>query len=452
MNEKQQILQIIQNNTKKIISKVKKAGLWDWVLSQLPVKYKDISNETEILYLVLNEEASPICTGGNKCYFWNMQQGFSIRCNRSNVNCICKKQYLKSDQWLDINLKAKQKREFTLKKHYGVSNPSQSKEIQERKIQTNIEKFCCAWGVQSNIIKEKISKTSYDKYGVANVLQRPELRKKLTEYRTKNLDQLLEKTQKTNLVKYGFVCSLNNPEIQQKSINTNLQKYNVSWVTQSLEMKKKSKETCLRKYGVSNPMQSADILKNISDNEKKISGRTWNSQRHFTTETYNLLINPELLQNEINLYGVPFLAKQLNIAHKTLYNAVDKYNLLLSENNSYEAEIANWLDINHILYIRNDRTQLKPKELDFYLPDQNIAIEFQGTYWHMDPQIFEATAYNFSTHKTAEQHWINDKNKINLCFNKGIELIIIWENEWNSNKNYIKSQILKTIDEAKELI
>ena len=34
--------------------------------------------------------------------------------------------------------------------------------------------------------------------------------------------------------------------------------------------------------------------------------------------------------------------------------------------------------------LKNDRTLLNTKELDIYLPDENIAIEYDGLYWHSD--------------------------------------------------------------------
>lgn len=34
--------------------------------------------------------------------------------------------------------------------------------------------------------------------------------------------------------------------------------------------------------------------------------------------------------------------------------------------------------------IKNDRKVLDGKELDVYLPEKNLAIEFNGLYWHSD--------------------------------------------------------------------
>lgn len=48
-------------------------------------------------------------------------------------------------------------------------------------------------------------------------------------------------------------------------------------------------------------------------------------------------------------------------------------------------------------------------ELDIWIPDMKIAIEFQGDYWH-NPLLFPKTAYN-------------DIEKSIQCKEKGITLV-----------------------------
>lgn len=74
----------------------------------------------------------------------------------------------------------------------------------------------------------------------------------------------------------------------------------------------------------------------------------------------------------------------------------------------------------------NDRTILSPKELDIYIPDKKIAIEFNGLYWHSE-----------QSGKTRNYH----KEKWELCKQKGIQLITIWEDDWRYKKDVIKSML-----------
>lgn len=76
---------------------------------------------------------------------------------------------------------------------------------------------------------------------------------------------------------------------------------------------------------------------------------------------------------------------------------------------------------------RNDRTVIKPKELDFWFPELNKAIEFDGKYWHKD---------------TVEK----DNLKNEICVNKGINLLRITELKWLNNTSEIKEQIYKFLN------
>ena len=59
---------------------------------------------------------------------------------------------------------------------------------------------------------------------------------------------------------------------------------------------------------------------------------------------------------------------------------------------------------------RNDRSVLESKELDFYIPEKQIAIEFNGIYWHGE---LNGKGRNYDLNKTRE------------CEDKGIKLIHI---------------------------
>lgn len=74
------------------------------------------------------------------------------------------------------------------------------------------------------------------------------------------------------------------------------------------------------------------------------------------------------------------------------------------------------------------RNIISPYELDIYIPDKNVAIEFNGTYWHSSLQ------------KDSNYHY----NKSSLCEEKGIRLIHIWEYEWmNERQQPILKNIIK---------
>ena len=73
----------------------------------------------------------------------------------------------------------------------------------------------------------------------------------------------------------------------------------------------------------------------------------------------------------------------------------------------------------------NDRELLNGYELDIFIPSKNIAIEFNGLYWHSDDK------------KDKYYHLM----KTELCEQKGVHLIQIFEDEYHNSKDIILSKI-----------
>lgn len=66
--------------------------------------------------------------------------------------------------------------------------------------------------------------------------------------------------------------------------------------------------------------------------------------------------------------------------------------------------------------LSGDRKIINPLELDIYVPSLNLAIEFNGNYWHSYPK------------KPKTYH----TEKSRICEDKGIRLIHIYEYQWNN--------------------
>lgn len=83
----------------------------------------------------------------------------------------------------------------------------------------------------------------------------------------------------------------------------------------------------------------------------------------------------------------------------------------------------------------SNRTILNGKELDIYLPELNLAFEFNGLYWHSE------------LHKDRRYHL----EKTKLCADKGINLIHIWEDDWDNKVEICKSIILNKIGKSERI-
>ena len=87
--------------------------------------------------------------------------------------------------------------------------------------------------------------------------------------------------------------------------------------------------------------------------------------------------------------------------------------------------IYEWLP--HDRIIGSDMEQISPLELDIYLPDFGLAIEYNGLYRHSE--------------SSGKKQWYH-RHKFDLCKKKDIKLITIFEDEW-VNKKEIVTNILR---------
>ena len=95
--------------------------------------------------------------------------------------------------------------------------------------------------------------------------------------------------------------------------------------------------------------------------------------------------------------------------------------------------------------IENDRNVLEAKELDIYLPDLKIGIEYNGDYWHANPLYYKENDV-VCEGKLAKDIWKNDEYKQKLCVEKGIKLITVFETEWIQTRNLVLNKIKNIIN------
>ena len=88
-----------------------------------------------------------------------------------------------------------------------------------------------------------------------------------------------------------------------------------------------------------------------------------------------------------------------------------KFMILLLKNTNYKVT-------------QRRRDIIKPYEIDIFIEDLKIGIEYNGIYWHSDK------------FKNNNLHY----NKLMLCKDNGIKLIQIFEDEWNDNKEIVLSK------------
>jgi very-short-patch-repair endonuclease len=103
----------------------------------------------------------------------------------------------------------------------------------------------------------------------------------------------------------------------------------------------------------------------------------------------------------------------------------------------YEIFVESFFTKNNIKYKRNIRKTIYPLELDFYLPEYNVAIEVDGIYWHGEKKG-----------KDKNYHL----NKTNLCKDKNIKLLHITDYELKFKKRIVESKLKSILNISKRKI
>ena len=273
-------------------------------------------------------------------------------------------------------------------KKLGVENPFQSERIKGKIKKTLMYKYGVDHPMKSDVIKSKSIKTNLKNLGFENPFQ---------------CEDIKEKIKKTSLKNYGFEHPMQSELVKDRLKKSNLEKYGFEHPMQFDEIKKKSLEN-RKEYIIDNIFKSHKDLIEV-DFEKKIY-----TLKCDNNESHNYQISQSLLNNR----------KSTNTMLCTKCNKIN------DNSSGVENKVCQFLDSLSIRYEKNVKNLIKG-ELDIYIPEKNIAIEFNGLYWHSD--------------KFKDKNYHLDKTE--QCSKIGIHLIHIWEDDW-SFKNKIVKSILKS--------
>ena len=155
-------------------------------------------------------------------------------------------------------------------------------------------------------------------------------------------------TKEAVLKKYGVEYSTLLTSMKEKSRKTNLKRLGVEYPTQNEYVKNKVKNTVKRKYGVNNVFQSQEIKNKIRKTVK-------------------------------DKYGTEYATQNLEVKQKILDTTKEKGSFEVSDE-----------EANFFLYLKELDPQTEPQILnpitkstiDFYLPNYNLWIQYDGDYWH----------------------------------------------------------------------
>ena len=313
--------------------------------------------------------------------------------------------------------------------------PSCNNEVQKTK-RGQWKKHCsikCKVTHNSILGAEKRKATCLERYGSTT---------NLTHETTK------QKTKNTLLEKYGVEHPMDSTIIKEKLKNTVFKNHGVKNVSELDSVKKKKIDSYIQHYGVEHPLQSAEVQERRKINSIKKYGVDHYSktpdfkadhpnQSHILPDNFKKLKNPDwLIENE--KYPCSYLAEILGVTKDTVAKSYRRFGIKKDTISSHgEISILEIIKQNYDgEVIKNCRNIISPLELDIFLPDKKIAFEYDGIFWHSE-----------LNGKDKNYHL----NKTKLCENLGIRLIHIFENEWEENKNIVKSRIENIFGNSKKI-
>jgi len=237
---------------------------------------------------------------------------------------------------------------------YGVDNVSKLQEIQMKKENTCMKNHGVKVSFNSSKIKEQITNTYIEKYGVDNPFKSDTIKTQikqtnLQKYGVENPQQnkiIKNKTKKTCLEKYGVENVLKLERVIEKRNKICLEKYGDEIILRTELGKQRAKQTCLEKYGVEYPHQVPEIAEKSSKNS-------------YRKKTYILPSGNELL-----CQGYEPLA-------------LDK---LLKEDNILEEDIITGCKNVPQIWYDDENGKKHRHYVDIYIPSQNRCIEVKSTW------------------------------------------------------------------------
>ena len=87
---------------------------------------------------------------------------------------------------------------------------------------------------------------------------------------------------------------------------------------------------------------------------------------------------------------------------------------------------------------------------DLTIIDLKLIFEFNGDYWHCNPEKWTADQINKSKNKTAKEIWDYDLAKKNTAEKHGYKVIYIWESEYIKDPIGILQKCLEEINKERD--
>lgn len=284
--------------------------------------------------------------------------------------------------------------------------------------------------------REKSLQTNLERYGSNHYNQTQEFKDFIKQRRKSRTSEEIEnysKICKERFLKlYGVTSPACLPEVQQK--------ISYALKNRSEDEKQKTKEyqikNSLEKYGYESWNQSPEVIQKKMKTFAKNYKNGHNSREHFTNyENFN---KKYVLNNfvENGYFLIHDFGKYFNFSYSASFRHKEKLGIFIpNKANRYksQADLYNAINIENKMF--NKRGIIKDKELDIFLSDYNLAIEYDGLMWH------SFGISTFEPHDNLDKEDINHLlYKTELCKKLNINLLHFYDtDDAELTKSYINN-------------
>lgn len=301
----------------------------------------------------------------------------------------------------------RQKIERTMLERYGVTHPSYSPELLEKKRQNNIKK-----------------------YGVGNHLLREEMRVRSSTAIKENQESIQERIKETCMTRYGVSHSSKSETVKNKVKQTNLERRGVEWVMQDPEVLERARQTNLERRGVEWVMQDPEVSKSGVESHREIY------LSNLSDFANKVLTDAKTLQESVDMIGTVATADACGVCVATIHRYMDFHGIDRQKQGPTRIEnfVETILTSNNIHYIKNDRKVLGGLEIDFLIPSLMLGIECNGLFYH---------SYNPKASVVGSNK--RDYEKTDLAASRGVKLLSFYEDDFKERPLIVESIILNSL-------
>lgn len=274
-------------------------------------------------------------------------------------------------------------------------------------------------------------------------------RKRFYEENPEAWEQKVEKTKQTNLKKTNgkYTSNLATPEHREFTKNKFMKEKGVPHHMHIPEIKEKVKvegkwffetdefiQKKLEDWGENgHPMTRDNVLQKRRRERIRVLGRDIDhTQKHIPQEVLDILNDREQLSKLYDEHGFHGkVAHELGVHQSTIQRACSRLGIEAKENHTVSAmELELREYVISLVGTENVETNINMfgrNNFDIFIPPKNIAIEFNGVYWHSD----EFKDKNYHQKRSV------------TCMNNDVLLIHVWEDDWKdcNKRTIIKNKI-----------